>query len=213
MDHEISLIATIAVSLALAVVLGFAAQRLRLPPVLGYLLAGVAIGLVLPGSVDDLLAVRRVAVPEAIGQVAFATLSGIGLAMTWDWSVGAGLVFGLSLSVASTVVLLRAPGERIIREGDPADALYLVVQGEAEVTIDSRKVGTRGPGEFFGEMALLTGDRRTADVTALDYSRFARLSRRDFRHLLRRYPAIREQIEQLAQERANASRQLLGGQG
>lgn len=73
MDHEISLIATIAVSLALAFVFGFAAQRLRLPPVLGYLLAGVAIGLVLPGSV---------AVPGTIGQIAFATLSGIGLAMS-----------------------------------------------------------------------------------------------------------------------------------
>ena len=102
------------------------------------------------------------------------------------------------------------PGERILRVGDPADALYLISQGEVEVTIGGRRVGTRGPGEFFGEMALLSGDRRTADVTALDYSRFARLSGRDFHRFLRRYPEIREQIAELAEQRAADSRHLAG---
>jgi CPA2 family monovalent cation:H+ antiporter-2 len=101
------------------------------------------------------------------------------------------------------------PGERIIRAGDPADALYLVVQGEVEVTMGGRKVTTRKAGEFFGEMALLSGDRRTADVTALDYSRFARLSRRDFHKFLNRFPDIRDHIERLAAERAETSRQVL----
>jgi CPA2 family monovalent cation:H+ antiporter-2 len=104
------------------------------------------------------------------------------------------------------------PGERIIRAGEPADALYLIAEGEVEVKIDGRKVGTRGPGEFFGEMALLSGDRRTADVNALDYSRFARLSRRDFHQFLRRYPSIREHIAELAAQRAESSRQVLAAQ-
>jgi CPA2 family monovalent cation:H+ antiporter-2 len=98
------------------------------------------------------------------------------------------------------------PGERIIRVGDPADALFLISQGEVEVTISGQRVGTRGPGEYFGEMALLSGDRRTADVTALDYSRFARLSARDFHRFLRRYPGIRDRIAELAEQRAADSR-------
>ena len=63
-------------------------------------------------SASDLLAVRGIAVPGAIGQIVLATLLGIGLAMLWGWSLGAGIVFGLSLSVASTVVLLKALEER-----------------------------------------------------------------------------------------------------
>ena len=97
------------------------------------------------------------------------------------------------------------PGERIIRAGDEADALYLISKGEVEVTVGGQRVGTRGAGEFFGEMALLSGDRRTADVTALDFSRFARLSGRDFHRFLRRYPEIRSQIVELAAERARQS--------
>jgi CPA2 family monovalent cation:H+ antiporter-2 len=100
------------------------------------------------------------------------------------------------------------PGERIIRAGDEADALYLVSKGEVEVTVEGRRVSTRGAGEFFGEMALLSGDRRSADVTALDYSRFARLSGRDFRRFLQRYPEIKAQIESLAAERAQSTLQL-----
>jgi CPA2 family monovalent cation:H+ antiporter-2 len=94
------------------------------------------------------------------------------------------------------------PGERIIRAGDKADALYLISTGEVEVTIDGERVSSRGPGEFFGEMALLSGDRRSADVTALDYSRFAMLSGRDFHRFLRRFPEIHAQIAELAAQRA-----------
>ena len=101
------------------------------------------------------------------------------------------------------------PGERVIRAGDPADALYLISQGEVEVTIGGRRVNTRGPGEFFGEMALLSGDRRSADVTALDYCRFAKLSGRDFRAFLRRYPEIHTQIAELAAQRAERTRRKL----
>jgi CPA2 family monovalent cation:H+ antiporter-2 len=99
------------------------------------------------------------------------------------------------------------PGERIIRAGDPADALYLISKGEVQVTIGGRLLNTRGPGEFFGEMALLSGDRRSADVTALDYCRFAMLSGRDFHTFLNRYPEIRADISALAAERARDSRE------
>jgi CPA2 family monovalent cation:H+ antiporter-2 len=132
--HETTLIATIAVCLAFAFVGGFIAVRLGLPPLVGYLLAGVAAGPFTPGfvadaqiapqlaeigvillmfgvgmhfSVGDLLSVRRIAVPGAVAQIAVATALGAGLAWSWGWPLGAGLVFGLALSVASTVVLLR----------------------------------------------------------------------------------------------------------
>ena len=135
MPHDVSLIATIAAGFGLAMVFGFIAVRLRLPPLVGYLLAGILIGPATPGfvgdvglaaqlaeigvmllmfgvglhfSLDDLMSVRRIAVPGAIVQIAVATLLGAGAAMTWGWSLVAALVFGLSLSVASTVVLLRA---------------------------------------------------------------------------------------------------------
>ena len=139
MPHEVSLISTIAVGLAFAFAGGFAAVRLGLPPIVGYLLAGVAIGPFTPGfvgdahlapqlaeigvmllmfgvgmhfSIRDLVAVHRIAIPGAIGQIAVATALGIGVAELWGWTIGAGLVFGLALSVASTVVLLRALEER-----------------------------------------------------------------------------------------------------
>jgi len=137
--HETSLIATVAVGLALAFVGGFIASRLGLPPLVGYLLAGVAIGPFTPGfvadgelaaqlaeigvillmfgvgihfSFKDLLDVRRIALPGAVAQIAVATALGAGVAALWGWGLGAGIVFGLSLSVASTVVLLRALEER-----------------------------------------------------------------------------------------------------
>ena len=135
LPHETELIATIAVGLSAAFVGGLIAHRFRLPTLIGYLLAGVALGPFTPGfvadthlapqlaeigvillmfgvgnhfSIGDLLAVRRIALPGAIGQVAFATALGFALTRLWGWDVGAGLVFGLALSVASTVVLLRA---------------------------------------------------------------------------------------------------------
>jgi CPA2 family monovalent cation:H+ antiporter-2 len=135
MPHDVSLIATIAAGFGLAMIFGFVATHLRMPPLVGYLLAGIMIGPATPGfvadvglagqlaeigvmllmfgvglhfSLDDLLAVRRIAVPGAIVQISVAVLLGMGTAMFWGWSLGAALVFGLSLSVASTVVLLRA---------------------------------------------------------------------------------------------------------
>ncbi|SEA51809.1 YbaL family putative K(+) efflux transporter [Variovorax sp. YR216] len=135
MPHSVSLINTLAAGLGLALLLGFLAVRLRLPALVGYLLAGVIIGPFTPGfvadagiaaqlaeigvmllmfgvglhfSLDDLLAVRKIAVPGALVQIAVATVLGGALATWWDWNLGAALVFGLSLSVASTVVLLRA---------------------------------------------------------------------------------------------------------
>ncbi|RYF69396.1 MAG: Kef family K(+) transporter [Comamonadaceae bacterium] len=135
MHHGASLIYTIAAALGMALIFGFLAARLRLPALVGYLLAGVIIGPYTPGfvadpdiaaqlaeigvmllmfgvglhfSFDDLLAVRKIALPGAIVQIGAATLMGVGLSMWWGWSLGAALVFGLALSVASTVVLLRA---------------------------------------------------------------------------------------------------------
>ncbi|HET8744646.1 MAG TPA: YbaL family putative K(+) efflux transporter [Ramlibacter sp.] len=135
MNHSIPLITTIAAGLGLALVLGFVAARLRLPALVGYLLAGVMIGPFTPGfvadtrlaselaeigvmllmfgvglhfSLGDLLAVKRIAVPGAIVQIAAATVMGGAVAFAWDWSLAAALVFGLTLSTASTVVLLRA---------------------------------------------------------------------------------------------------------
>jgi CPA2 family monovalent cation:H+ antiporter-2 len=139
MHHDTPLIALVAMGFVLAFAFGFLAARLRLPPLIGYLVAGVAIGPFSPGfvgdgeiagqlaemgvillmfgvglhfSAGDLMAVRGLALPGAVGQIVLATLAGMGLAHWWGWSLGAGLVFGLSLSVASTVVLLRALEER-----------------------------------------------------------------------------------------------------
>jgi len=133
--HSVSLITTIAAALGLALIMGFLAARLKLPILVGYLVAGILIGPATPGfvadielssqlaeigvmllmfgvglhfSLDDLLAVRRIALPGAIVQIGVATALGIGLATLLGWSIGAGLVFGLALSVASTVVLLKA---------------------------------------------------------------------------------------------------------
>lgn len=145
MPHETALITTIVVGLVLAFALGFVAHRLRLPPLVGYLLAGVAVGPHTPGfvadtslalqlaeigvillmfgvglhfSIKDLWVVRRIAVPGAVTQIAAATAMGSALAYLWGWSLGAGLVFGLALSVASTVVLLRALAERRALDSD-----------------------------------------------------------------------------------------------
>lgn len=133
------LIATIAVGFVSALVFGLAANRLRLPPIVGYLLAGVVVGPFTPGfvadgdmaaelaeigvillmfgvglhfSYKDLLAVKNIAVPGAIAQIAVATGMGMGMAALLGWPMASGLVFGLALSVASTVVLLRALEER-----------------------------------------------------------------------------------------------------
>ena len=101
------------------------------------------------------------------------------------------------------------PGERIIRAGDKADAVYFMVDGRVEVAVGNRRIKL-GPGDFFGEMALISGLPRAADVTALDYSKFATLSRRDFRQFLARYPAIRHRIATLANKRREMNRHLAG---
>ena len=135
MDHSIPLITTIAAGLGLSLIFGFLAARLNLPALVGYLLAGIVIGPFTPGfvadtnlasqlaeigvmllmfgvglhfSLADLLAVRKIAIPGAIVQIAAATAMGMGVSLLWGWSLAASLVFGISLSVASTVVLLRA---------------------------------------------------------------------------------------------------------
>ncbi len=94
-----------------------------------------------------------------------------------------------------------APGERVIKTGDVADAMYLICKGEVEVTMGGRHLVNRGPGEFFGEMGLLNRGQRTADVIALDYCSFAKLSGPDFHRFLKRYPEIRAQVAHLAAER------------
>ncbi len=135
MPHALTLVSTLAAAFGIALVFGFVAARLKLPTLVGYLLAGVAIGPFTPGfvadqqlagelaeigvmllmfgvglhfSLGDLMAVRRVALPGAVVQMAAATALGGLVAWTWDWPLAASLVFGLALSVASTVVLLRA---------------------------------------------------------------------------------------------------------
>src|SRR5688572_386983 len=139
MPHHTPLIATIVMGLVLAFIFGAIANRFRVSPLVGYLLAGVLVGPFTPGfvadqaladelaeigiillmfgvglhfSLKDLWAVRTIAIPGALGQMAVATLLGLGLAHLMNWSIGAGLVFGVALSVASTVVLLRALQER-----------------------------------------------------------------------------------------------------
>jgi CPA2 family monovalent cation:H+ antiporter-2 len=143
MPHDTPLIATVVGGLGFAFIFGAIANRLRLPPLVGYLLAGILVGPHTPGfiadqslapqlaelgvillmfgvglhfSLSDLLSVRKIAIPGAVVQIALATILGLGLAMAMGWPVGAGLVFGLALSVASTVVLLRAMQERRLIE-------------------------------------------------------------------------------------------------
>ncbi|RDI52381.1 YbaL family putative K(+) efflux transporter [Microvirga subterranea] len=143
MPHHAPLISTIVVGLVLAFALGALAHRLRISPLVGYLLAGVFVGPFTPGyvadqqlanqlaeigvillmfgvglhfSLKDLMSVRAIAVPGAIVQIASATALGTGLAWLMGWTIAAGVVFGLALSVASTVVLLRALQERRLVE-------------------------------------------------------------------------------------------------
>jgi len=143
MPHNVSLISTIAAGFGLALVFGYIAARLKVPPLVGYLFAGIPIGPATPGfvadvdlagqlaeigvmllmlgvglhfSLKDLLAVKRIAIPGALLQIAVATALGMGTSMLWGWSLGASIVFGLALSVASTVVLLRALESRGVLE-------------------------------------------------------------------------------------------------
>lgn len=135
MEHDLTLITTIASGFGLALVLGVIAERCKLPALVGYLLAGILIGPATPGfvadvsiasqlseigimllmfgvglhfSINDLMSVKRIALPGAVIQMTISTLLGILLVNWWGWSFGEGLIFGLALSCASTVVLLKA---------------------------------------------------------------------------------------------------------
>jgi CPA2 family monovalent cation:H+ antiporter-2 len=100
------------------------------------------------------------------------------------------------------------PGERVIRVGDKADVVYFISSGEVEVVVNGHKI-KMGAGEFFGEIALLSGRPRSADVVALDFCKFLTLSQRDFRELLRRYPGIHAPIAAVARERGETNRQFM----
>jgi CPA2 family monovalent cation:H+ antiporter-2 len=145
MHHSTPLISTIVAGLVLAFIFGAIANRFKLPPLVGYLVAGVLVGPNTPGfvgdlelanelseigvillmfgvglhfSLKDLLSVRALAVPGAVVQIGGATLMGLGLGLLMGWSIGAGLIFGLALSVASTVVLLKALEDRRMLDSD-----------------------------------------------------------------------------------------------
>jgi len=164
MPHSVSLITTIAVSFGLALLMGLIANRLKLPVLVGYLTAGVILGSNTPGFVadielsgqlaeigvillmfgvglhftlDDLLAVRRIALPGAIVQIAVATAFGAVVALAWGWNMGVAIVFGVALSTASTVVLLRALEQRgLLKSVNGSIAVgWLVVEDLAMVLV------------------------------------------------------------------------------
>ena len=164
MDHSTSLVTTIVAALVLAFVLATIAHRFRISPLVGYLLAGVVVGPFTPGyvadqgiaselaeigvvllmfgvglhfSLKDLLAVRAIAVPGAVLQMSFGTVMGLGLALLLGWPVESGVVFGLALSVASTVVTLRALQDRRLIETERGRIAvgWLVVEDFAMVLV------------------------------------------------------------------------------
>jgi CPA2 family monovalent cation:H+ antiporter-2 len=157
MPHDIDLIAILVAGFGLALVFGYVASRLKAPPLVGYLIAGILIGPTTPGfvgdmalahqlseigvmllmfgvglhfSISDLMAVKRLAIPGAVLQILLSTLLGAGLGLWWNMSLMGSLVFGLSLSVASTVVLLRSLESRdLLLTGDGKIAVgWLVVE-------------------------------------------------------------------------------------
>src|SRR5688572_29232107 len=144
MEHDVPLITTVAAAFGAALVFGLAAERIKIPALVGYLLAGIIVGPATPGmqadpelaqqlaeigvmllmfgvglhfSIDDLLDVKGIAVPGAVVQMSLATTLGTCMALFWwGWPWGSSLVFGLSLSCASTVVLLKAMEARGLLE-------------------------------------------------------------------------------------------------
>ena len=164
MTHETTLIATIAVAFGLAFLFGYIAQRFTLPPLVGYLVAGVLVGPFTPGyvadaglasqlaeigvillmfgvglhfSIGDLMSVRRVAVPGALAHMLLATVLGALLPRLWGWPWGESVVFGVALSIASTVVLMRALEQRgVLDTADGRMALgWLIVEDLATVLV------------------------------------------------------------------------------
>ena len=164
MTHQAPLVSTVVVGLVLAFAFGALAHRIRMSPLVGYLLAGIVIGPFTPGyiadqgianqlaelgvillmfgvglqfSMKELLSVRAIAVPGVLAQIAVATPLGMGLAWLLGWSLGAGLVFGLALSVASTVVVLRTLNERRLLDTERGHIAvgWLVVEDLAMVLV------------------------------------------------------------------------------
>ena len=164
MQHVPPLVSTIAIALVLAFAFGVVAQRLRLPPLVGYLVAGIAVGPFTPGyvadqnianqlaevgvillmfgvglhfSLKDLLSVRAIAVPGALAQGLVATPLGMAVGWWLGWPIGAGVIFGIALSVASTVVLLRVLQERRLLETERGRITvgWLIVQDIAMVLV------------------------------------------------------------------------------
>ncbi|MDE0573489.1 Kef family K(+) transporter [Demequina sp. B12] len=186
MLHHAPLLTTMAVGLVLAFVFGFLAQKMRLSPIVGYLAAGLLIGPYTPGfvgdtdvayelseigvillmfgvglhfSFKDLLAVKKVAIPGAVLQMTAATALGTGVGLWLDWGLGASLLFGLALSVASTVVMLRALEDKQLldtRAGHIAVG-WLIVEDLAMVialvVIPVLAVDANSPGAIVGELA------------------------------------------------------------
>jgi CPA2 family monovalent cation:H+ antiporter-2 len=164
MPHHTPLVSTIVVGLVLAFAFGAIAHRLKASPLVGYLLAGIVIGPFTPGfiadqsianelseigiillmfgvglqfSLHELLSVRAIAVPGALIQIAVATTLGVGLAKLLGWSLGAGIVFGFALSVASTVVVLRTLQERRLLDTERGHIAvgWLIVEDLAMVLV------------------------------------------------------------------------------
>ena len=189
--HNLDLVITIAVGLSAALVLGYLTQRLRLSPILGYLLAGVAVGPHTPGfvadadlaaqlaeigvvllmfgvglhfHVKDLLAVKRVALPGAVGQSVVATALGLALALAVGWTTGQGLLLGIGLSVASTVVLIRGLEDsgRLEETAGRVAVGWLVVEDVFTVLVlvllpVLADAGTGASGSVVGAVALALG--------------------------------------------------------
>jgi CPA2 family monovalent cation:H+ antiporter-2 len=200
MHHQSDLIALIAIGFVLAMGFGFLATRLRMPPLVGYLVAGIAIGPFTPGFVADaglagqlaeigvillmfgvglhfsigtLLKVRNIALPGAVVQIAVATIIGLGLARLWNWSTTSGIVFGLALSVASTVVLLRALEQRneLDTEQGRIAVGWLVVEDLAMVVALVFLPALAHTGNSAGESSLLA----SLGVTSLKVAMFVAL--------------------------------------
>ena len=196
MTHETTLIATIAVGFGLAFLFGYVAHRFTLPPLVGYLVAGVLVGPFTPGyvadaglasqlaeigvillmfgvglhfSVGDLMAVRRVAVPGALAHMLFATLLGTLLPRLWGWPWGESVVFGVALSIASTVVLMRALEQRgVLDTADGRMALgWLIVEDLATVLVlvVLPAFGTRAQPEAAAAQAAGTSIPMTLAIT------------------------------------------------
>jgi len=162
MHHDTPLISTIVAGLVLAFIFGMIANRFKMPPLVGYLFAGILVGPHTPGfvadqalgaelaelgvillmfgvglhfSLKDLMSVRALAIPGAVAQMGFATLLGAGLGTLLGWDLGASLLFGLALSVASTVVLLKALQDRRLIETEKGRVAvgWLIVEDLAMV--------------------------------------------------------------------------------